>query len=155
MLNGIIFSCHSSVPKQHTGLQELGLVGEGGFFFFLWDWHNWNAISCQRAYSEVYYEFTGKALKFKWSLAEFFFFFNLQRNAGLSFLWLPYYQRNREKKIRIKWRVKPRKHKSSTKTEGLQHMKKNNNNNYILWLWYSDWWECSFLHHSAHFHWKQ
>lgn len=73
------------------GCRNLGwlvcwLVVKGGEGALWRDWHNWDAISCQRAYSEVYYGFTGKALKFKWSLAElFFFFFNLQRNAGFSF----------------------------------------------------------------------
>lgn len=102
------FFCHSSVP---------GLGREGGF---LWDWHNWNAISCHRAYSGVYYEFTGKALKFKWSLAwSFFFFFNLQRNAGFSFCDCHITKKKKKKETEswvMWWRVEPPKPKSTTKT---------------------------------------
>lgn len=51
--------------------------------YFLSDWHNWGAISCDTSYSGVYYKFSGKAWKFKRSLAQFFLF-HLHRNTVFS-----------------------------------------------------------------------
>lgn len=95
------------MPRQHTGPQELGLVWEGGGF--LWDWHNWNAISCHRAYSEVYYEFTGKALKFKWSLAEisFFFFFLISRETLASAYKIAIEEKKKSESSGMWWGVNP------------------------------------------------